>query len=206
MNVVGTDYQTKTVAVKTGTTENSHDAWTIGYTPTVATGVWVGNNDNTAMYSSGGEMAGPIWREFMGQVIGSSNPTFTQPSGVVKETVCTDMGVMTDVFLSSNVPKQCEKETKPKKDTTKKDTTPKVTKCTVAGKEDLDSDDPNCKEDMCTVSGLEDLAANDPKCSDEDADGDGVVDTLDQCPDTEPGSDVDDVGCSATQTPVTTTP
>jgi membrane peptidoglycan carboxypeptidase len=49
------------VAVKTGTTNNNKDAWTIGYTPSVAVGVWVGNNDNTPMKKGGAALAGPIW-------------------------------------------------------------------------------------------------------------------------------------------------
>lgn len=49
------------VAVKTGTTNNNKDAWTIGYTPSVAVGVWVGNNDNKPMKKGGAALAGPIW-------------------------------------------------------------------------------------------------------------------------------------------------
>lgn len=53
------------VAVKTGTTNNNRDAWTVGYTPSVAVGVWAGNNDNTPMKKGGVAMAGPIWNRFM---------------------------------------------------------------------------------------------------------------------------------------------
>lgn len=54
------------VAAKTGTTNNYRDAWTIGYTPNIAAGVWVGNNDNTSMSKKPGVvLAGPIWRAFM---------------------------------------------------------------------------------------------------------------------------------------------
>ncbi len=197
LNVVGTDGLTKTVAVKTGTTENSHDAWTIGYTPDIATGVWVGNNDNTAMASSGGEMAGPIWRQFMGQAIGTAKPKFTQPSGVTKATVCTAMGSMTDYFLSSKVPERCQTEAPSQQ----KQPTQKVEKCTIAGKTALDADDPNCKEEMCTIPGLTQYAANDPKCDAADSDNDGVPDAIDQCQDTPPGATVDDVGCSTAQSP-----
>ena len=56
LNIPGRD-----VAVKTGTTNNNKDAWTIGYTPSVAVGVWVGNNDNTPMKKGGAALAGPIW-------------------------------------------------------------------------------------------------------------------------------------------------
>lgn len=200
LNVVGTDYQTKKVAVKTGTTDDLRDAWTIGYTPDIAIGVWVGNNDNAKMLSGGSDMAGPIWREAMGQAIGSGNPSFTRPSGIVERTVCNEMGSRTDVFLSTNVPDECKKETTPKPP---KEQQPKEEpKCTVAGKESLKASDPNCKEDMCEITGLEDLAANDPNCVEpSDTDNDGVVDANDQCPNTPPGSTVDTNGCAAGEVP-----
>jgi len=54
-----------TVAAKTGTTNNNKDAWLIGYTPNIVTGVWAGNNDNTPMKKGGAALAGPTWNEFM---------------------------------------------------------------------------------------------------------------------------------------------
>lgn len=57
------DYQ---VAAKTGTTNNYRDAWTIGYTPNFAAGVWVGNNNNAPMEpKASATIAGPIWKAFM---------------------------------------------------------------------------------------------------------------------------------------------
>lgn len=54
------------VAVKTGTTNDTRDAWTVGYTPTIAIGVWVGNNDNTPMVRTiAGFIAVPMWHEVM---------------------------------------------------------------------------------------------------------------------------------------------
>lgn len=54
------------VAVKTGTTNNFKDAWTIGYTPNFVVGMWVGNNDNTPMAKKvSGFIVGPMWHEFM---------------------------------------------------------------------------------------------------------------------------------------------
>jgi membrane peptidoglycan carboxypeptidase len=54
------------VAVKTGTTDNYRDAWTIGYTPNIAVGIWAGNNDNTPMiHQVSGFIVGPMWNEFM---------------------------------------------------------------------------------------------------------------------------------------------
>ena len=57
------------VAVKTGTTNDNKDAWTIGYTPSVAVGVWVGNNDNTPMKKGGVALAGPIWNDVMSEAL-----------------------------------------------------------------------------------------------------------------------------------------
>jgi membrane peptidoglycan carboxypeptidase len=55
------------VAAKTGTTNDYRDAWLMGYTPSLAAGVWAGNNDNTAMNrgAGGSSVAGPIWNGFM---------------------------------------------------------------------------------------------------------------------------------------------
>ncbi|MBU4347073.1 penicillin-binding protein [Patescibacteria group bacterium] len=62
------------VAAKTGTTNDYRDAWTIGYTPSIVTGVWVGNNDNTEMKrgADGSVVAAPIWHEFMKRVLGDT--------------------------------------------------------------------------------------------------------------------------------------
>lgn len=69
----------RTVAVKTGTTQEFRDAWTIGYTPSLAVGVWTGNNDNTMMRpgSDGSYVAAPIWNDFMRQSLANMpNETF----------------------------------------------------------------------------------------------------------------------------------
>lgn len=62
------------VAAKTGTTNDYRDAWTIGYTPSIVTGVWVGNNDNSEMKrgAAGGVVAAPIWHNFMDKVLGDT--------------------------------------------------------------------------------------------------------------------------------------
>ena len=55
----------RTISVKTGTTNDKRDNWTIGWTPSVIVGVWVGNNDNSPMreVASGTTGAAPIWRK-----------------------------------------------------------------------------------------------------------------------------------------------
>lgn len=78
-----------TAAVKTGTTDENRDAWTIGYTPSLAIGVWVGNNDNSVMLNGGSGMAGPIWRVAMGDILsGQADEKFPISSGVVQKSVC----------------------------------------------------------------------------------------------------------------------
>lgn len=80
----------KKVAVKTGTTDDSRDAWTIGYTPHMAIGVWVGNNDNTTMANGGSIMAGPIFTKAMGTILAGDSTEFVVPGGVVQRQVCAD--------------------------------------------------------------------------------------------------------------------
>ena len=54
------------VAAKTGTTNDYRDAWTIGYTPSIAVGVWAGNNDNSPMVKEiAGYIVAPMWHEYM---------------------------------------------------------------------------------------------------------------------------------------------
>lgn len=57
----------RAVAAKTGTTNDYHDAWTIGYVPQLVAGVWVGNMDNAEMKrgADGSVIAAPIWQAFM---------------------------------------------------------------------------------------------------------------------------------------------
>lgn len=77
-------------AVKTGTTENFKDAWTIGYTPSLVVAAWVGNNNNTPMSNIAGSLgAAPIWRTLMEEFTrGTPVETFSVPSGVRRTTVC----------------------------------------------------------------------------------------------------------------------
>ncbi len=80
----------KKVAVKTGTTDDSRDAWTIGYTPQMTIGVWVGNNDNTEMANGGSIMAGPIFTKSMGSILAGATTDFAVPAGIVQKQVCSD--------------------------------------------------------------------------------------------------------------------
>jgi 1A family penicillin-binding protein len=92
-----------TVAVKTGTTDDNVDAWTIGYTPSLTVGVWVGNNEHHPMQGlAGGSSAGLIWRDTMEAYVGNSpNEAFAQPSGVRQIATCSGV---TDYFISGTEP------------------------------------------------------------------------------------------------------
>ena len=58
------------VSAKTGTTQNYQDAWTIGYSSSIVTGVWVGNNNNAPMSKEPGVvLAGPIFHSFMEEAL-----------------------------------------------------------------------------------------------------------------------------------------
>lgn len=114
----------KTAAVKTGTSDENRDAYTIGYTPTLAIGVWVGNNDNAVMANGGSGMAGPIWRDTMRQALASTpDQKFTPPSGVVQRSTCYSShgiatnnvreGTYSEYYLSSALPTEtCTPEEK----------------------------------------------------------------------------------------------
>lgn len=84
------------VSVKTGTTDDKKDNWTIGYTPNFLAAVWVGNNDNTPMnqaLSSGVTGAAPIWNRIMRDLLKNqaSMPPI-RPAGVVGAQVCSTGG------------------------------------------------------------------------------------------------------------------
>jgi membrane peptidoglycan carboxypeptidase len=64
-------FDNRPVAAKTGTTNEFRDGWVIGYTPSLAVGVWSGNNDNSPMRAGadGVNVSAPIWRNFLDQVL-----------------------------------------------------------------------------------------------------------------------------------------
>lgn len=74
------------VAAKTGTTNNYHDAWAVGYTPSLVAGVWVGNANNDAMKrgADGSIVAAPIWNYYMLEALKNTPiESFTKPSEVI---------------------------------------------------------------------------------------------------------------------------
>jgi 1A family penicillin-binding protein len=83
-------------AVKTGTTTNFHDNWTIGYTPDLVVGVWVGNANHEPMRAiTGLTGAGPIWHQFIREALtGTPEHWFQRPKGLTQVEICALSGLL----------------------------------------------------------------------------------------------------------------
>ena len=114
------------IAGKTGTTNNNTDAWFIGYTPQIVSGVYVGNDTPTfplGLLETGSRAAAPIWKNFMLQAIKKYSPLdFPQPDGLVKAKIITKSGLLDcreqdskdtyyEFFKSTTEPVQCDQDT-----------------------------------------------------------------------------------------------
>ncbi len=105
-------------AVKTGTTTDWRDNWTIGYTTKRTIGVWVGNADNTPMFGvSGIDGAGPIWQDLMLAAHPSAPPPFRRPATITEATVCAPSGLLptatcprtrVERFIAGTVPTEAD--------------------------------------------------------------------------------------------------
>ncbi|PWH17133.1 MAG: hypothetical protein DDG58_08385, partial [Ardenticatenia bacterium] len=83
-------------AAKTGTTNDFRDSWTVGYTPDVVVGVWVGNADNRPTRGlSGLDGAAPIWHAMMERIVAETRVhDFVRPRGIVEVEICADSGTI----------------------------------------------------------------------------------------------------------------
>ena len=82
-------------AVKTGTTTDWRDNWTVGYSTERLVGVWVGNADNSPMAGvSGVDGAGPIWHDIMRLAHPVAPPAFARPDGLVDVQICAPSGML----------------------------------------------------------------------------------------------------------------
>ncbi|MBI2757606.1 MAG: PBP1A family penicillin-binding protein [Chloroflexi bacterium] len=107
------------VAAKTGTSNDFRDNWTLGYTPDLVAGVWVGNADYTPMINTTGLTgAAPIWSQFMQNSVpyltqGNPSP-FIRPAGIVDRVICSISGTepsnwckggeRSEIFASDQLP------------------------------------------------------------------------------------------------------
>ncbi len=106
----------ETIAGKTGTTNDFRDAWTLMYTPSFATGVWVGNNDNTVMdyMADGVIIAAPIANYYMTRLLeGLPDETFAAPPKAVanKPVLWGEIGEKEEKYVDKNtqhiIPDDC---------------------------------------------------------------------------------------------------
>jgi membrane peptidoglycan carboxypeptidase len=110
----------KTVAVKTGTTDDKRDNWAVGYTPSIVVGTWVGNNDNSAMnqqVASGVTGATPIWNRIMTYALrNNDSEEFSKPDNVIALEIdafggglpCRDFPKRSEYFIKGTEPtKDC---------------------------------------------------------------------------------------------------
>ncbi len=108
-----------TVSVKTGTTQDKRDNWTIGFTPTYLAAVWVGNNDNSPMspyLESGNTGAAAIWNPIMTYLLKDlPDEPIAKPEGVVAVQICAYNGLLpcencpslrTEYFIKGTEPKR----------------------------------------------------------------------------------------------------
>lgn len=100
-------FTNREVAAKTGTTNDRRDNWTIGWTPQVVVGTWVGNNDNSEMKAlvSGVSGAAPIWRQIMNECL-KNKPVENFP--VPSEIVTADVDVVSGYRAHDGFPSRTE--------------------------------------------------------------------------------------------------
>ena len=83
----------KTVAAKTGTSEDYRDAWTVGFTKKIVTVVWAGNNDNSPMTQAASIVSAPIWNQYMRNATKNDpNEPFDRPTGIKDQTLDANTG------------------------------------------------------------------------------------------------------------------
>ncbi|HOX26799.1 MAG TPA: PBP1A family penicillin-binding protein [Candidatus Krumholzibacteria bacterium] len=95
---------TKTGAGKTGTTNESTNAWFCGYTPSYCAGVWIGFEEPQPMgrNATGAHMALPIWAEFMGKIADEKgNEPFVRPPAMTEKLVCLRTGLLATAVCDS---------------------------------------------------------------------------------------------------------
>ncbi|MDP2874112.1 MAG: PBP1A family penicillin-binding protein, partial [bacterium] len=103
-------------AVKTGTTDEKKDNWTVGFTPSLTIAVWIGNNDNSSMLTAGSEGAAPIWNKAMLAFLKDKpDEWYEKPENVEKQSidkafgsvVCGGSEATEELFVKGTEPGPC---------------------------------------------------------------------------------------------------
>ncbi len=106
------------VAGKTGTTNDFRDAWFIGYTPDIVTGVWVGFDDNGSLgrKNSGTTVAVPYWTEYMKRLFEQMPVTeFKHPKGILTRKICEITGLLACPTCPADLDEEFIQNTRPRK-------------------------------------------------------------------------------------------
>jgi len=105
------------VAGKTGTSSNTKDAYTIGYTPDLVAGVYIGHDQGKSLGADGGRLAAPLWAEFITGALKDTPPRdFSRPPAMVEVSICPHTGLKqspwcqaegyTELFVEGTEPEQ----------------------------------------------------------------------------------------------------
>ena len=82
----GGAYIGRPMAGKTGTTDDEHDAWFVGYTPDMITAVWIGDDTSSNAGYTGGTIPASIWKDFMSEALRNTQAhSFSVPKSVQEE-------------------------------------------------------------------------------------------------------------------------
>ena len=105
------------LAAKTGTTNSNVDGWLAGYSPTITTVVWFGNDDNTPMYKreTGGRISGPAFASFYRNVVKlypQIKREFDIPEGIIE----VDVGKRKEYFSDISKPPRVEQIADPEEE------------------------------------------------------------------------------------------
>ena len=93
------------VAAKTGTTNDSTDLWTMGFTNNVVVGVWMGNLNNNRTNATTSNTAIPVWNAVMRAALqGNAPEPFTPPNGITQQQICASTGTLYDPNVTQNCP------------------------------------------------------------------------------------------------------
>lgn len=150
------------IAVKTGTTDNKRDNWTIGFTTNRLVATWVGNNNNRPMnpsLASGITGAAPIWNEIMTQVVQNEEPQdFPRPEGMKEVEVCEANGLLP----CDRCPKVVKQYFVPGQEPTKKCYFPSPAECQ-AKKDAMEKEGKKPEEIVAALAGCSLTPAPSPK-------------------------------------------
>lgn len=150
-------------ASKTGTNQDFRDAWTVGYNPNIAVGVWIGNNDFTPMKNApGATTSAPVWRSLINQFTDSYPSTaFAPPQTIVQRYICPRHGLLSSKE-SGGVPEYFIRGTEPSRPCPTPIPEPEEEE-PKEGEEDAKSEDADKKEELVELAAVKKKSLSNPE-------------------------------------------